>query len=613
MNHFLPPEKRPHPRVLTPRPLAVFLLLLVLSPLSRTALAAEPARPDAILAGDYDWPIAHACWAVTELLKNERIAGMSVALVDGDRVVWAQGFGRSAPEATASDQTSYRVGGMSAIVTLLAAFRLADEGRLDLDAPVTDIVPLFKIRKRFPEARPITIRDLMTHRSGLPPEHLAGAAAKTPAPWATVVDLLVETYPTAPPGARSQESSLGITLLGLVIQNVAGVSFATYARDMVLGPLGMSRARFATGASPAIGDAVAYRKGKPLSPLGVRNVPGLGLHASVTDLAQVLRFLFGASDVTAALPLSADARDAFWRINNANVELDFGFPVGMGFALAGFGPLGLIGAGPVAVASTNDNHFPGVIAALPEHRLGVVVLSNSSQANQAVNQVAGELLANALDAKAGIRQPEIPEFPYADPPWSREQLATFAGPWATLMGLVQVEVKRNHLRVKALGRTFRLVPRTDGMLHLEYRLLGLFKINLKGLSALGFSLTTVDGRDYLVLHQGSTRVPFGVRGEPGPLPAAWEARLGRYRLENPGDEPVPFDRITLKRQAGLLTAKLRIRDMSGLVISLVLRPEGDGRAEIDGVGPGAGGVLEAIDGEQTVLTGSGWRFVRTGD
>ncbi len=594
------------------------VLLPVLGMLAGTAVplpatADAPARPEAIPPGDYAWPVAHARWRIADLMKDGGITGLSVALVDGDRIVWTEAFGQAAPGTPATPDTAFRVGGISAIVTLLATQRLVDAGRLDLDAPVASVMPDFRVRARYPDARPVTIRDLMTHRAGLPVEHLDGAMAKAPAPWETVLDLLAGTDPVAPPGSRSQESALGITLLGLVVQTVAGASFQTHVQQAILGPLGMARARFATGAAPGPGDAVAFRDGKPRPVLGVRNVPAQGLHASAGDLARILRYLFGAPDALAALPLRPALRDMFWQPQNRDVALDLGLPVGLGFVLTGFGPLGLVGAGPVAVAASGDDRFPGVLAALPDHRLGVVVLSNAAEARQAIHRIAGELLANALDARSGIRQPPIPDFPYADPPWSRDRLARFAGSWATLMGLVRVEVRGPHLRVKALGKTFRLVPRTDGLLHLEYRLLGLFKIDLKELGALGFSQTTVEGRDYLVLHQGTTRVPFGVRARPGPLPAAWEARLGRYRLDNPGDEPSPFSRIRLKRQEGLLTAELTLKDMGGMVVALVLQAEDDDRASFDGVGPGAGAILEARDQTPAVLTGSGWRYVRIGD
>jgi len=342
-------------------------------------------------------------------------------------------------------------------------------------------------------------------------------------------------------------------------------------------------------------------------------VPGLGLHASVGDLARVLAYLSGSPGAAAALPLSAASRNAFWQVANADVALDLGFPMGLGFSLGGFGPLGLVDAGPVAVAQSGDLRFPGIVAALPRHGLGVVVLANAPEARQLVARVAGQLLGDALDAKAGIRQPPIPEVPYADPPWPRERLASFTGTWATQMGLVHVASRGDHLQVKALGKTFRLVPRTDGLLHLEYRLLGLFKINLKEVGIFGFSKTVVGGRDYLVVHQGASRLPFGVRVAPAPIPAAWEARRGRYKLENPGDEPAPFNRIHLKRQHGLLTVDLGIREMDGMVVTLVLRPDGDARAVIEGVGAGAGAVLEATDEGRTVLSGSGWRYVRVRD
>ncbi len=105
-------------------------------------------------------------WIADEVeLKN--LPALSIALVDDQRIVWAKGFGFADPEARvpATADTPYRVGSISKLFTDLAVMQLVEQGKLDLDAPVTAILPDFAPKNPFNE--PVTLRHLMSHRSGL--------------------------------------------------------------------------------------------------------------------------------------------------------------------------------------------------------------------------------------------------------------------------------------------------------------------------------------------------------------------------------------------------------------------------------------------------------------
>src|SRR5207302_5125243 len=92
----------------------------------------------------------------------------------GQAVVWARGFGLADPKAKrpATAETVYRVGSVSKLFTDIAVMRLVEQGRLDLDAPVTKYLPDFTPGNPFD--KPITLRQLMTHRSGLVRESPVG-------------------------------------------------------------------------------------------------------------------------------------------------------------------------------------------------------------------------------------------------------------------------------------------------------------------------------------------------------------------------------------------------------------------------------------------------------
>jgi CubicO group peptidase (beta-lactamase class C family) len=111
--------------------------------------------------------------AFKELIQREIVAGnvsgVSVALVEGSRILYVGGFGfadkrRRIPAAR---DTVYRAGSISKLFTALATMQLAEQGKLSIDQPVAELLPDFRVIIPFPGANPVTLRQLMCHRSGL--------------------------------------------------------------------------------------------------------------------------------------------------------------------------------------------------------------------------------------------------------------------------------------------------------------------------------------------------------------------------------------------------------------------------------------------------------------
>src|SRR5207245_6559452 len=100
-------------------------------------------------------------------MEVKQLPALSIALVDDQQVAWAAGFGLRDPEQKipATAATVYRVGSVSKLFTDLAVMKLAEQGALSIDAPVSDYLPDF--RPKNPFSKPITLRHLMAHRSGL--------------------------------------------------------------------------------------------------------------------------------------------------------------------------------------------------------------------------------------------------------------------------------------------------------------------------------------------------------------------------------------------------------------------------------------------------------------
>src|SRR5262249_22982089 len=110
------------------------------------------------------------------------IPGMSVAIVDDQEIVWAQGFGMAdgKKKTPASADTVYRIGSVSKLFTDIAIMQKVERGQINLDAPVSKYLPDFRPKNPFGD--PITLRELMSHRSGLLREPPVGNYFETTEP-----------------------------------------------------------------------------------------------------------------------------------------------------------------------------------------------------------------------------------------------------------------------------------------------------------------------------------------------------------------------------------------------------------------------------------------------
>ena len=333
---------------------------------------------------------------LTRCVEHERAAkdlgAMSIALVDGDEVVWAAGFGEEREGQPATAETVYRVGSVSKLFTDLALMQLVEEGVIALDDPVQRLVPGFAPG---PGAGRVTFRQLTGHRAGIVREPPVGNyfADDEPSLEATV-DSLNDTGFRAPPGTVTKYSNAGIAVLGRALELHHGEEYTALMRARVLRPLGLPGAAFAP--TPAIERRLAEARmwsydGReapaPTFQLGM--APAGSLYASVLDLSELLRALFeGGRGVVAPETLDAMLRPGAGRfgIGFALGELDGRRRAGHGGAIYGF--------------STE-------LAFLPDDELGVVVTSAVDVTNAVTSRLATHALRCLVARRAGAPLPTL--------------------------------------------------------------------------------------------------------------------------------------------------------------------------------------------------------------
>lgn len=214
--------------------------------------------------------VAAARRFIPEVLQVDGARGIQVAVARHGAVIWTEGFGTATVDgAPMTANTIFAAGSMSKTYTATAVMQLVEQGALALDAPINTYLRAgagFEVVNPLGN-RDITIRDLMTHRSGLTSD-AAGSELTIPAP---LPQYLREQYArsrttsysgtafplwSAKVGEMFQYSNLGVATLGLLVQitNPEHLSYEQYVDRHILQPLGMRSSQF-----PAVQDSTHLR------------------------------------------------------------------------------------------------------------------------------------------------------------------------------------------------------------------------------------------------------------------------------------------------------------------------------------------------------------------
>jgi CubicO group peptidase (beta-lactamase class C family) len=325
-------------------------------------------------------------------LARQQIPGMSVAVLRGDSVLLARGYGFANVEdrVPATDSTVYAVGSVSKQFTAAAIVLLSQQGRLKLEDPITRYLP-----EGSAVWSGVTIRHLLTHTSGIPQDTTLDSRrdySESELVRSAAQPLEFE------PGKLESYSSTGYALLGVIIHRVTGVFWGDFVRHQIFRPLGMRTARVNSDTDIVPNQAAGYylvndtlQHPEPVSP-SLNSAADCCLSFSVRDLVQwAIGLNHGKVLGRAGLELS-------WtpvRLNNSGT-----YPHGLGWNLfeqRGYRRIGHSGAWQGSHAT---------IQRYPDFNLTVIVLLNLGQANS-------EGIAVGL---AGLLEPALTP-PHLLPSW----------------------------------------------------------------------------------------------------------------------------------------------------------------------------------------------------
>lgn len=334
-------------------------------------------------------------------VKAQGLPAVSISLVADGKIVWSQGFGYQDPskKTPATAETAYRVGSVSKLFTDLALMQLVDEGRIDLDAPVKNYLPTFEVKNT--SDKPITLRQLMSHRAGITREPPVGHYFDPTGP--TQKDTVASLNSTAivyEPTTHTKYSNAGIAVVGEVVATLRKEAFEDTVKKTVLDRLGLEHSDFRL--TPEVAKSLAKAQmwtydGRtfeaPTFPLGT---PAAGnLYSTVNDLGKFLVALLKDGDGI----VKSETLKAMCKVQFVDGDKAGGF--GLGFMVSSFEGCPRIGHSGAVYGFATD------VQALPFANLGVAVVASKDCANGTVKRIAEDALRAMLAVKLGKPLPTV--------------------------------------------------------------------------------------------------------------------------------------------------------------------------------------------------------------
>jgi CubicO group peptidase (beta-lactamase class C family) len=400
--------------------------------------AVEESSPDVLADAETDGPLWEPRFDdLAQTIEKERKAmgapGAAFAYIEGGEIVFAAGFGSKDPhqDDPVLPTTLFRIGSVTKVLTATAVLQQVEAGKLDLDAPVTDVLPDYAFALDASWADSILLRHALDHTAGQYDYGGFGSsddADLEPDMYAYAQDY----YLMSPSGRLWNYSNPNFSLAGLMLEKTAGVWYRDAMADSLFGPLGMSRTLFlgdeviddgdyasglTTNWQTGVGEAVAT----PDAYDSAFMRPAGFAYSSLQDMAAFIQFLMQGDPAVLSDTLRAELSSAQVPTHSYGETESYGFGLFVydGFSLQdGYRELKLV---------THGGDIPGFAADIyyvPELGVGVVAFASADGAH------FGESVAEALSLAPNLPAPVAGPAPWTfDPSVLSDYVRTYHDPF----------------------------------------------------------------------------------------------------------------------------------------------------------------------------------------
>lgn len=412
------------------RLLRVLLVLVLLLSLISLAACQDTS------GGTYGKAIEVARTGVWKDINAGKACSGSVAVLDGGKIVYSEGFGVADREKSipVDTRTLFNMGSVSKTFCAAGVMLLVDDGKVELDAPVTKYLPEFKMAD--PRYKDITVRMLLNHTSGVPGTAYANnmGYAFNKMIYEDTLANLSHSHLKAAPGETAPYCNDGFTLAEMLIAEVSGRDYIDFLSERVFSPLSLTRAGLSVGERPNDGISAFYQPdtAKKVPPEVLSVLGAGGLSSNAEDLVVFLDSFSkdgttilsekSIAEMTKAQP--SKFAQAAEKETGINPEMAYG----LGFDIVDAPYYREKGIKVIGKGGDSDD-FHAMMVSVPDKRLSVAVMEAGHGSN--APGIAFDVLDSVLEAK-GLLNKEVPAVgappvPQSIPPEYEASAGYYAG------------------------------------------------------------------------------------------------------------------------------------------------------------------------------------------
>ena len=339
-----------------------------------------------------------------QIVEQYQVPALVVGVVESDEIVYTGSFGVTNLETQepVTTKSLFHMASISKPFVATALVQLAEQGHVELDAPVVTYLPYFKIDDE--RSDQLTLRQMLTHTAGMPdvedyawdsPEYDEDAVER-------FVRGLTKEKLIHAPGEKFRYSNMAYEVLGDVISKVAGRPFEDYVNDHILIPLGMVESTFLKkNVSPALETSphltVLNTFVSDVYPYNRRHAASSTLHSNVLEMCHWIRANLNRGEFNGQRILKQASYDELWQAYAPTNPESPTQQVGLSWFMWEHQGHKAIGH------SGGDVGFSSDLAFLPDKGIGVVAMVNAIPSP--VYQVPGMVLDVMLGAEPTLPKP----------------------------------------------------------------------------------------------------------------------------------------------------------------------------------------------------------------
>lgn len=389
------------------------VLILVLAVSATTALFfVENKSVNTIADSNFQDIIASVRLAMWKDINSGKASSGTVAIMDAGKIIYSEGFGMAdRTNSTPVDaNTRFNIGSASKAFCAAAIMALVDDGKINLDHPVTEYVPDFTMADS--RYHNITVRMLLDHTSGLPGTIMANdfGYELNPDFYQQVLTTLAQSHLKANPGEYAPYTNDGFSLAEIVVVRVSGQSYIDFVTQRILKPLSLDHTGLTVGTLTNSNIAAYYQvdTGKKVPAEAITLVGAGGLSSTAEDLARFFdSFSPGAKHVLSDASIAEmiklqPSTFAVQCINETGINPELCYGLGLdqvGVPYYQSKGIYLIAKG----GDTEDFHSTAISATQQRISLAVIEAGHGSSAG-----VIARDIFNAILQKKGLLQENLP-------------------------------------------------------------------------------------------------------------------------------------------------------------------------------------------------------------